>query len=44
MGKQIVTSVKVDQEIWKRAKIEAIKQGMTLADFLNKSIEDALKK
>lgn len=44
MGKQIVTSIKVDEDIWKKLKIAAIENGVTAAEFLNKAIEDALKK
>ncbi len=40
MGKLVVTSIKVDEEIWKEARIEAIKRGVTVAELLS----DALRK
>jgi hypothetical protein len=38
--KQIVTSLRVNADIWKQAKIEAIKHDITLAEL----IDEALKK
>lgn len=43
MGKTTVTSVKVDEDIWKEAKIEAIKEGITLTELLNEALEMRLK-
>lgn len=43
MGKVTVTSVKVDEDIWKEAKIEAIKEGITLTELLNEALEMRLK-
>jgi predicted HicB family RNase H-like nuclease len=37
---QIVTSLRVDPELWKEAKVEAIKHDMTLTEV----VEEALKK
>jgi len=44
LGKLVVTSIKVDEDLWKKAKIEAIKRGMTVAEFLNKAMEEALRR
>jgi hypothetical protein len=43
MGETTVTSVKVDGDIWKEAKIEAIRQGITLQDVLNRALMEWLK-
>lgn len=43
-SKQIVTSIRVDKELWKKAKIHAIKRGITLAEFLNELIRKELEK
>lgn len=40
---QIVTSLRVDPELWKKAKIEAIKRGVTLADIVEVSLKKELK-
>ena len=44
MGTQIVTSIKIDDELWKKAKIEAIKRGITTAEFLNIALQNELKR
>lgn len=44
MGKRIVTSIKIDDEVWKKAKIEAINQDMQLSEVLEKAIEEWIKK
>ncbi|MCV0398365.1 MAG: hypothetical protein K5785_00055 [Nitrosarchaeum sp.] len=43
MGELIVTSIKIDEELWKQAKIEAIKRGITAAEFLNNAIKNELE-
>ena len=43
MGKETVTSVKVDEDLWKEAKIAAIKEGITLQRLLNEALEMGLK-
>jgi len=43
-SKETVTSIRVDEELWKEAKIHAIKKGMTLAEFLNELIRKELEK
>jgi len=42
-GKQIVTSLRVKPELWKLAKIEAVKRGITLADVVELSLRKELK-
>jgi predicted DNA-binding ribbon-helix-helix protein len=44
MPKQVVTSIKVDEELWKEAKIYAIKKGITLAELLNELLKKELEK
>ena len=44
MGKRIVTSIKIDDEVWKKAKIEAINQDMQLSEVLEKAVEEWVKK
>jgi len=43
-AKEIVTSVRVNEELWKEAKIYAIKRGITLAELLNELIRKELEK
>ncbi len=40
----VVTSIKVDEELWKRAKKRAIDEEITLQRLLNLAVEDWLKK
>lgn len=40
----IVTSLKVDEELWKRAKKRAIDEEITLQELLNVAVEDYLKR
>jgi len=44
MGKRIVTSVKIDEDIWKKAKIEAISQDLQLSELLEKAVDEWIKK
>ena len=37
--KQIVTSLRVNADSWKKAKIEAIRHDMTLTDLIEDAIE-----
>jgi len=39
----IVTSMKVDEELWKRAKKRAIDQEITLQELLNVAVQQYLK-
>lgn len=41
--KNIVTSMKVDEETWKETKIAAIKEGKTLTEVLNEALETWLR-
>ena len=40
----VVTSIKVNEELWKRAKKRAIDEEITLQRLLNMAVEDWLKK
>jgi post-segregation antitoxin (ccd killing protein) len=40
----VVTSLKVDKELWKQAKKQAIDDGTTLQDVLNAALKDWLAK
>ena len=41
--KEIITSLRVNPELWKMAKIEAIKRGITLGELVDKSLKKELK-
>jgi len=41
--KQIVTSLRVDPELWKDAKVQAIKLDMTLADVVDEALTEWVK-
>lgn len=40
---KMVTSIKVDRELWKEAKIHAIKNGMALYALLDKALRRELE-
>ena len=40
----VVTSMKVDGELWKRAKKRAVDEDITLQQLLNASVQDYLSK
>ena len=42
--KQMVTSLRVDQELWKEAKVQAIRHDMTLAELVEDAIREWVKK
>ena len=44
MGKRTVTSVKIDEDVWKKAKIEAINQDMQLSEILKQAVEEWIKR
>jgi len=44
MGKRVVTSLKIDEDVWKKAKIEAINQDMQLSELLESAVSDWCKK
>jgi hypothetical protein len=39
-----VTSLKVDEELWKRAKKRAIDEEITLQELLNEAVEEYLRR
>lgn len=41
-SKEIVTSIRVDEQLWKEAKIYAIKRGISLAELLNELLQREL--
>lgn len=43
MGKQIVTSIRVDETLWKEARIYAIKNGISMADLLDTVLREKIK-
>jgi len=40
----IVTSLKVDEDLWKRAKKRAIDEEITLQELLNEAVQNYLKR
>lgn len=38
--KQTITSLRVDPDVWKQAKIEAIKHDLSLADLVDEAIKE----
>jgi hypothetical protein len=40
----VVTSIKVDEALWKEAKKKAIDEGITLQDLLSEAIRDWIRK
>ncbi len=43
MSKRIVTSVKIDEYMWKKAKIEAINRDLQLSQILEQALEKWFK-
>lgn len=43
MAKDIVTSFRVDEELWRKARIYAIKNGLTVRNLLENLIRIELK-
>lgn len=41
---RVVTSIRVDDELWKEAKIYAVRKGITLTDLIEKLLKKELKK
>ena len=41
--RQIVTSLRVDPDVWKEAKIHAIRHDMTLTDLVDEAIREWIK-
>ncbi len=44
MAKRESTSLNVDPEIWKKAKIHAITKGITLTELVEKAVDSWIKK
>jgi predicted DNA-binding ribbon-helix-helix protein len=43
MSRQIVTSIRVDEELWKEAKKYAIDTDMSLAELIEKLLKEELE-
>jgi hypothetical protein len=43
MAKQIVTSIRINEELWKEAKIYAIKKGFRLSELLEKCLQKEIR-
>lgn len=41
---QIVTSLRVDPELWKKARIKAIENDITLGEVIDEALREWLKK
>lgn len=44
MSKQIVTSIRIDEELWKEAKKHAIDSDISLAELVEKLLKEELEK
>jgi len=44
LSKQTVTSIRIDEELWKEAKIHVIRKGTTLTDLLEKLLKEELQR
>jgi hypothetical protein len=44
MGKRTPTSINVDEELWKEARMEALRRGMTVTDLFEQSLRKELGK
>ena len=42
MSKIITTSIRIDDEIWKKTRIKAIEQGITVTEFLNNMLKERI--
>ena len=43
-AKRVTTSIRIDPELWHRAKIYALENHMSIGEFLEKLLEDELTK
>lgn len=43
-GKRETTSIKIDPELWKDVKIEAIREDMEVSDFVDRALRKELGK
>lgn len=44
MGKNTVTSIRIDKDLWKEARIYTIKEGITLKELLERLLKEELRK
>lgn len=44
MGKEIVTSIRIDGELWKEAKLYAVKNDITLGELVERLLRQELEK
>lgn len=44
MGKEVVTSIRIDEDLWKEVKIHAVKESMTLKELLERLLREELKR
>jgi post-segregation antitoxin (ccd killing protein) len=42
--KRTATSINVDEELWKKAKMEAIKRGITVTELFEKALKKEIEK
>lgn len=42
--KQMVTSLRVNPDLWKEARVQAIRNDMTLADVVEEALRDWIEK
>lgn len=43
MKQRVSTTIRVDNQIWVQARIEAIKRGITVSELIEKAIQKYLK-
>ncbi|MCV0366131.1 MAG: hypothetical protein K5798_02555 [Nitrosopumilus sp.] len=44
MGEIITTSIKIDSDLWKKAKIEAVTREITVSELLAQAITNEIKR
>jgi len=44
LPKRVPTSIKIDPELWKEAKIEAIRHDMTLSELVEEAIREWIRR
>lgn len=42
MGKILTTSIRIDDEVWKKTRIKAIEQNLTVTEFLNRVLTEKI--
>jgi antitoxin component of RelBE/YafQ-DinJ toxin-antitoxin module len=43
MAKQVVTSIRIDDDLWKAARIYAISEGITLTELIERLLQQELE-